>query len=62
MKLMSMTFGRGQTINTGNFESLRVDARVSYEIAEGDDLQAVRATATRELDESLRALVLSAND
>jgi hypothetical protein len=38
-----------RTINLGNFESMRIEAGITVAVAEGDDIEAVKATIQPEL-------------
>ena len=47
--LIEFTVGCSRTINLGNYESLKVEATVTMEIHEGDDLVKLRADAQKQL-------------
>lgn len=39
MKATSFKVSFGQTVNTGNFESVRIDAEVEYELEPGETIE-----------------------
>ena len=41
--------GAAKTINLGNYQSLRIEAGITVEVAEGDDLELVKRSAQEEL-------------
>lgn len=43
MKIKQITYGRGETVNTGNFNSVRVDVSVTADIEDGDSPEEVYA-------------------
>ncbi len=49
MKLKEFRIGVAKTINLGNYESLRVEAQVVYEVSENDELKDISSTAQAEL-------------
>lgn len=49
MSVSELRVGAARTINLGNFESLRIEASVTMNIAEGDDVAAVQIKAQAEL-------------
>ena len=41
MKIREVTYSRGATINTGNFNSVRVDVSATVVVEEGEDAETV---------------------
>lgn len=41
--------GAAKTINLGNYQSLRIEAGITVEVADGDDLELVKRSAQQEL-------------
>lgn len=59
MRITTVRVATAKTINLGNFQSLRIEADVTAEIAEGEDIAAIKPRLQSELkallDETYRA-------
>jgi hypothetical protein len=49
VNIIEFVVGTSRTINLGNFESLKIEASVTVEVHEGDNLADLRAAAQKEL-------------
>lgn len=50
MRIKTITFRRGKTINLGNYESARVDYEVGVELSPEDNYDAVQAKLKEEVE------------
>jgi hypothetical protein len=49
MKISEFRVGAGHTINLGNFNNLKIEASVTVEVNEGDDVDALHTQAQAKL-------------
>jgi hypothetical protein len=47
--IIEFAVGTSRTINLGNYESLKIEASVTVEVHEGDNMAELRANAQKEL-------------
>lgn len=52
--LKEFKIGGGRTINLGNFNNIRIEAQVTYEVTDASDVEAIHAKAQDDLKALLR--------
>jgi hypothetical protein len=58
-RIIEFAIGVSHTVNLGNFESMRIEASVTYQVGENDKLEALKLQAEQELTQLCRETYLA---